>query len=409
MYRKRINLLFLALLISCAVTAQFRNKCNIDSIKESGFYSIPISPQISEYIKTDLSDIRIADQSAQWVPHILNWPNAQVSTAVVKSEMPIVNKETINAQTIVIIKNVPLATLSNFSVRVKNTSANRFASIGGSDDKLTWFTITDSLLLKDPLVYPDGSFFHILFPPVKYQYFRINIFNGKNDPLNVQTVITEREDLSEQVEKFIPNPINNFTQTDSSHYSFIKIENKDHFHVSRLRVLVASPKYFDRQVAFYTSYPGSIQQLLQTAPEKEFILSTNSSLEYDVPCNKSTFLVLLIKNRDNPPLKLRSIITMQERKQLIAYLEKGKRYQLLFNDSLSGFPDYDLQRFKDTIPGAISILNTGKIETLSGQNATSAIKKDNKWWIWPTIIVVVLLLGYFTITLARDMNKQSAG
>ena len=403
----RIKLLVLALLFSCTISAQFRNKCSIDSIKESGFYSVPISPQLTEYIKTDLSDVRIVDEEGRWVPHILKLRNARALTTVVNSLLPIVDKKTDNSQTIVIIKNVPSATLSNFSVRVKNTSANRFASISGSDDKLIWFTITDSLLLKDPQVYLDTSLFHILFPPVTYQYFKIVILNGKNDPLNVQSVGTEQEVLPEKVTRFIPNPTNNFSQADSALYSLIKIENKDHFHVSRLRVLVASPKYFDREVAFYTSYPGSIKQLLQTAPEKEFTLSTNSSGEYDVPCNKSKSLVLLITNKDNPPLKLQSIITMQETKQLIAYLEKGKRYQLLFNDSLAKFADYDLQRFKDTIPTTISILNTGKIELLGGQTATTAIKKNNKWWIWPTIIAVVLLLGYFTMALARDMSKQS--
>jgi len=389
------------------MTAQFRNKCDLDSIKESGFYSILVSPRLSEYIKTDLSDIRIADQRGQWVPHILSWLNARASTVVVSSVMPILYKETINSQTTIIIKNGQLAILSNFLIRIKNTSANRFASISGSDDKLSWFTITDSLLLKDPQIYPDSSFFHILFPPVAYQYFRIVIFNGKNDPLNVQDVLTEQEDLPEKVERFISNPANDFSQTDSSHFTLIKIENKNHFHVARLRIVVASPKYFDRQVAFYTTYPGSIQQLLQTVPDQEFAISTNSSGEYEVPCNKSKSLVLLIRNKDNPPLKLRSIITMQERKQLIAYLEKGKRYQLFFNDSLAGFPDYDLQRFKDTIPKTLSVLNIGEIEFLTGHSATSAIKKDNRWWIWPTIIAVVLLLAYFTMSLARDVNKQS--
>ena len=407
MFRKRIDVLLVAIVFPCGIMAQFRNKCSVDSVKESGFYSIAISPQLSEYVKLDLSDLRITNAKGQWVPHIINWQHPSTTGGILRFAMPIITKETANSQTTIVMDNVQSAALSNFSLTVKNTSANRFASISGSDDKAMWFTITDSVLLKDAKVYPDSSVFSIFFTPVNYQYYRIIILNGKNNPLNVQTVATEHEGLPEKIERFIVNPENSFSQTDTSQYSLIKIPNKDHFHVSRLRILISSPKYFERQVAFYTSYPGSIQQLLRKVPEKEFTISTNNSSEYDLPLSKSNSLLLLIENKDNPPLKLSSIATMQERKQLVAYLEKGERYQLVFNDSLATSPNYDLRRFQDTIPTAVSVLNTGKIELLAGSKANTGIIKSNKWWLWPTIIVVVLFLGYLTMTLARDVNKHN--
>jgi len=43
------------------------------------------------------------------------------------------------------------------------------------------------------------------------------------------------------------------------------------------------------------------------------------------------------------------VITEQEPKQIIVYLEKEKKYHLLMDDSLASKPVYDLQQFKDSI------------------------------------------------------------
>src|SRR5688500_20351508 len=87
------------LLSICSQAQQFHHSCVLDTVKETGFYSIPVSPQLSAYIKTDLSDIRIADEKEQWVPHITKYPGQNRTTDVVYSTLPIIKKESAKSKT----------------------------------------------------------------------------------------------------------------------------------------------------------------------------------------------------------------------------------------------------------------------------------------------------------------------
>jgi hypothetical protein len=122
--------------------------------------------------------------------------------------------------------------------------------------------------------------------------------------------------------------------------------------------------------------------------------------------NDSVFY-LLIENNDNPPVRIEDISTEQGNKELIAYLEKGKTYQLLFDDLNGVAPTYDLSQFQSSIPRSIKQLNTGDIKTISSDSIISKTKKNTNWWIWPAILVVILLLGYLTWGLTKDMKKSN--
>jgi len=68
---------------------------------------------------------------------------------------------------------------------------------------------------------------------------------------------------------------------------------------------------------------------------------------------------------------------------------------------------YDLRQFQNSIPKSIQGLNTGNIKAISGSSASFQTKKNIGWWIWPTILVVIILLGYLTWGLTKDMKKSS--
>ncbi len=404
---KRNKFLIIGLLLSLPAAGQFQHTCMIDSIKEAGFYSIPISPELSAYIKTDLSDLRITDEKGQWIPHIINWLYSHSTNDPVNFEMPILKKENTNSQTILIIRNNSGNKLSNLFLNVKNATINRFASLSGSDDQVNWYTITDSLLLKDQAISDDKTFLKIFFPPVNYNYYRIIISNGKKDPLNIQEVINEGSALPEKAERFIVNPESAFSQIDSTGYSLIKIENVNNFHVSKLTIHISSPKFFERKAGLFTSYAGSIHEMLKRTSNTDFAISSNSSGEYTIPIINNRVFYLLVENKDNPPLQVAGITTEQDKKEIIAWLDEGKNYRLLFDDSLAHAPDYDLQQFSGKIPKSVATLNVGKIEVINERKINLTSKKNHKWWIWPIIVVVILLLGYSTLTLTRDVNKQN--
>jgi len=402
--RNRFGIIFLLIPWS-AGAQQFRHTCMIDSVKESGFYSIPVSPDISAYLKTDFSDIRIVNEKGQWIPHIINYPYNNKSHEFAYFDLPIIKKENANSQTTIIVGNNGNHDLSDLFINVKNAIVNRFASLSGSDDQLKWFTIRDSILLKDTeLILDNQPALKIYFPPVNYPYFRIIIFNGKNDPLNIQKVMNDGPPLPEKDEQYISNPKAGFIQSDSSGYSLIRIENKNNFHVSRININIPSPKYFERKASLYTAYAGSIKGMRQANPVAELTLSSNSTGDYNLPLLKSRVFYLLLENKDNPPLQMATITTEQGNKEIIAYLEKGKSYRLLFDDSLAMAPDYDLKSF---VRNTIGKLNVGEISAANQTTIKVAAGKNKNRWIWPSIILVIVLLGFFTLSLTREIKKTN--
>jgi hypothetical protein len=88
--------------------------------------------------------------------------------------------------------------------------------------------------------------------------------------------------------------------------------------------------------------------------------------------------------------------------EIIAYLEKGKKYLLLGGDSMMKSPDYELRHFKDSIPAVSPILNIGPVEAI---NTMQKQVEGKSSWLWPSIIVMVLVLGVLTLKLLREMKR----
>lgn len=397
----------LSLLLSTFTQAQFRHSAVLDSVKEPGFYAIIVSPQLSTYTKTDLSDIRIADEKGQWVPHIIHYPGQNRAIDVAYFELPIIKKENASSKTVLIIRNPGNPPLSNLYLTLKNTAASRFAALSGSDDNKSWFSIADSLLLGQPDVFDNNKVaLKISFPSVSYSYFRLAIDNGKNDPLNVLEAMNYGTALPDRVQRFIANPKASFQQKDSTGFSLIRIDNGNSFHFNKLTIHISSPRYFERKVRLYASPVNSIYSALQTTPVANFLLSSAITNGYETPLLKNRFFYLLVENNDNPPVQVEAVSTSQQNKVLIAWLEKNKHYQLVFDNPNSVAPDYDLKRFQNLIPESVQQLNTGDIKAISTGSDMIEKKENFNWWIWPVILVVMALLGSLTWALTKDMKKS---
>src|SRR5882672_12772849 len=64
------------LFISSVLKAQhFSEKAKLDTVSKTGFYSINITPELSSYLKTDFSDLRIADENEQYQPYVISSAN----------------------------------------------------------------------------------------------------------------------------------------------------------------------------------------------------------------------------------------------------------------------------------------------------------------------------------------------
>ncbi len=408
--RKKTNSILLLMVLSClqSFPQQFRNTASLPIVNVDSFYGIPITPELSSYLKPDLSDIRIVDEKGQWIPHIINWSLKNVTNHNLLLDLPVLSNNKGDQATTLILDNRSSQEISNLLLVIKNSAASRSAVVSGSDDRKNWFTITDSIVLSSTETISENKIaFRIKLPVVNYQYFKITIYNGGKDPFNIQEVISSVPGDTRIRELYLSNPPIQFTQTDSIGYSLIKAINDSAYHFDKFSVDIASPKFYNRRVKMYIKNSvESIKSLLSAYPDREYVFSSGYTGNYETSRLKDKIIYLLIENNDNPPLKINSITTRQLSKELVSFLEKGHQYKLLFNDSAAVAPEYDLQKFQSQIPGALMKLTPGKISIADKATQTTQVKDSKKQWLWPALIIVLALLGYFTWTFNKDLKKR---
>ena len=411
MKKKLFSCLGFYLLFSFASFAQkegYQYTANIEPIKETGFYNIILTPEIKAHLKTDYSDLRIINNAGKWVPHLLRWPNLERTEESVLWDLSITKKESNNVFTEIVAKTT-LTTVSNLRIKLKNTDAERFGTLTGSDDNITWFIINDSIQIKPAKSGEKNiSTFIIAFPPNNYQFYKIYIHNKGRAPYNILAISTSSEARTEDADTGLPqsfeNPASISLQKDSGRFSYISVIQPSPFHVDKIGLKVSGAKYFYRKVDLYIpvskdhsiSNPGRFQQ--------SFSIANNSTLQFTIPLSNSKTFYLIIHNEDNIPVKVDGVKTYSNLTVATAYFEKANKYSLIFGNASAGFPNYDLPQLPLNLHHTIPALGIDQITTVKHSNTNNSRGINKKWVVWLAIIAAALTLVFFTYKLISEIN-----
>jgi len=396
-YRNNIALVFLFLLVGLAqAQAQFKSKATLQTPDSTCFYSIEITPAISGFVKTDLSDIRILDEQQKQVPFIIR--NAAVRKIDNRFDTLSVlqNKVDDSGRSIIVVQNKSQEKLDGFTLVIKNADVLRSALLMGSDDEKNWYSIIENIYFSNASsVEKDDYLQQINFPLSGYHFYKIVINNGKNAPLNITSIIKSVTEELKAIDPYISNPDIKFSQKDSTDgYSYIFVENPSGYHIEKIDLDVKGPKFFKRELAIEAGFSNY-----------SYTVKADSNHSLITPVFNDKKWTIKIYNGDNPPLAVMALRTFQSRKQLIASLDAGKKYALFLNDSAAKAPSYELQNFKDSIPQVVKSIAVGSIEKNVTENATKV--EASKKWLWITLLVVLAVLAFFTMRLVKDVQTKN--
>ena len=378
----------------------FLYKAALDTAPQQGFYQIVLRPALAARLQPGLQDIRIADGDGKQVPYILRSDIPSFSESRFK-EMPILsNKKEADKQTHVVIENNTGQALSELLLVIKNTDANRSATLSGSDDNSNWYVIKENITLNHFFTTEGDRFVQALdFPNSQYKYFKI-ILNGK-DLLPVNIVRAGIYEQSFINGKYMPLPAPRLLQKDSGDkYSYIFLRFDDEYFIDRLELQVGGPRFYKRALQVYAGSIGSAVEL------GEYSLRPDTPAIFPIGI-KTNHLLLKIQNDDNPPLHISAAAAFQLNKYLFTWLEKGKTYTLLFGDSAAIAPVYDLQYFKDSIGKTPAYVAYGKTEyNKRDEKQAVAAPKNNRILIWAALGAVSIVLLLLTAKMARQIKQR---
>jgi len=400
-------LLFCIITVFCnAQTEGYKFYAALDSVKTSGFYTINLVPEITAHLKTDYSDLRIVNDSGKWVPHVLYSDNSNRSFDIVFMDLKFIKKEDSKLKTILLIENRDSIT-SNIGLVIRNTTAERYCTLSGSDDNQKWFVINDSILINPS--FDNNSTentFVINFPSSNYKYFKLIIYNNNKDPFDIKSVINRTPPALELYSIFgsMQNPLPKIEQQDSGKISYVKITQAQPYHFDQIDLSLSGVMYFSRKADLYIpdnkthsfANPG---RLLQS-----FTLSNNSTLQFKIPLSNAPVFYLLINNEDNLPLKVSEVKTNNSYHSVTCYLEQGDNYRLFLDNISATAPNYDLKQLAKNMPG--KILKTGQIIAIENKIPVLIPVKNNNWILWTSIIAVLFVLLLFTKKIVTEVNKR---
>ncbi len=399
MSRIHNHILWILCFCSFVANAQsFKSKAAIEPVSQTGFYAISITPELSSYLKSDCSDLRIVDEKENAVPYIVRSNLPFIKPASYKLFKIISNELADSGRSTIIIENPDKEKINDFFLKIKNASVSRTIDLSGSDDKSHWFSITENIYLEKKFVTDDDSYMeNIDFPLSSYHYFRLTIYNGKNDPLNIISAGRYIGEEQKTISPIIENPLLKFSQKDSNHVSYITLFNPNLYHVGFVSMHLKAPKFFKRDV----------EMIASGETLGNFIISSDSVFQFNLPVFKDSLFEIRINNEDNPPLVVASVSTGQEPKKVIAYLEAGVHYILQLNNDSVAAPHYDLQSFADSISSNVPEVKLSNIENLLTPTAPVSNNFFKQAWVWPVIIFVLILLVLFTLRLSKEVEKKN--
>ncbi|MGZ4056999.1 MAG: hypothetical protein ACXVPM_18965, partial [Bacteroidia bacterium] len=258
------------------------------------------------------------------------------------------------------------------------------------------------------------SYTTLNFQNTEYNYFRLK-FNDDSSPRITVSNAYAYENVS------VPGnynelKINDWKQTDNKSVrpgkektSEIIVNFPYPYLIDHIMISSKSKSDFYRNINVYGS--NGTFHTKKGDIENWFIINTSvlSSEENNpIDCNDAATKKLKIEiiNYDDEPIEISDIKAYGEQCRLVANLPVSDNVYLAYGKQNDHAPTYDLVHFKEKIPAALSEINYGKeeIKLNCSTGATNPVVQ-NKKWLWIAMAGVIVIIGFFALSMVRKEQK----
>lgn len=204
---------------------------------------------------------------------------------------------------------------------------------------------------------------------------------------------------------FLPIPDPKILQKDSSdRHSYFWLQYDDNYRIDRISFVITGPALYKRTAAIST--------LPRNAMPAATITIDPADSVFRLPPLRANRLLIEVANHDNAPLVITRVATSQLGIYLLTYLQPGHEYWLMAGDSKVNTPDYDLHYFTDSMPVTPLAIGLGPLRRfLDRERRTN--KPSGRWisrnpgvLLWSVLTLILLLLLYVSVKLARAIDKK---
>ncbi len=275
----------------------------------------------------------------------------------------------------------------------------------GSQDQSTWFTVLDDYrIVSVKNEWTDYQFTELIFPDAVYRYYRLFIPEKEKKPVLRKASLKSREQEAgiarSYASAFRVSPKNRETKQ-----TVISVQLSQPVPLSRLQVHISDRFDYYRPVTIDYLTDSVKTEKGWHYQYRTLTKGTLSSLEKNTFRFKSTItsrLRITIDDRDNEPLHIGDIRVQGPEHTLIARFTEPADYFLVYGNRKAGLPNYDLAQFSDKVPADAPSLHLQAEEQLRPSPSADNPLFSNSAWLWAIIVVMVLLIGVFTVRMMRN-------
>lgn len=383
----------------------YKYQRELTGIKES-WHKLELPNDLFEKVSSDFSDIRIIgitkSNDTIEVPYIINLLTTEVSESDVNYKL--INQTSNNSGYYFTFELQNEQSVNQLKLEFQEQNFDWKTKLEGSTDQIEWFTINDDFrILSIHNNFTNYSYTTLSFSEVKYKYLRL-LVKSKKKPNLLSSKITEKKIVEGSYNNYEIHKTN-ITNDKDSKSTIIDIELKKFVPISYLNMEIKNDYDYYR--------PITLKYLIDstTTPKGQIynyrtigtgILSSFENPEFSFRNIKSNKIRLIINNNDNQPLDIGTITLQGNKYELVARFVKEAKYYFIYGNANSRLANYDIKNFTNRIPENLQELTLGdEFAITKNVQPDPGALFQNKIWLWLIMVVIVLLLGWFSIRMLK--------
>lgn len=384
--------------------SNYNYKRDISKPKDK-WHKIVLPDDIFKSISSSLNDIRIFgianNTDTVEVPYILK--ELKEDTTIKEIPFRIINTSSKDDLYFFTFETFSDVTINHINLNFDQDNFDWNIKLEGSPDLSDWFIINENsriLSIKNPQA--NYKYTGLQFPDSRYRYYRIQ-FNSSIKPMLKSAFLSKeiKDSLNKKQYPVLRTIIKNDKPLKQT---IIETELISVYPVSSVKITVKDRNDYYRYVRIETASDS-----IKTQNKWDYIYYTVysgvlSSFEEQKLNFESVFakkIKIIVNNNDNEPLQYGNIEVKGNVFELTARFDKEADYFLVYGNKNSVLPKYDLENFNDKIPSALSYLSLGNEAPILRDQSVSSPLFENKLWLWLIMFVIILLIGWFSLSMIR--------
>ncbi|MEM9545615.1 MAG: DUF3999 family protein [Bacteroidota bacterium] len=373
---------------------------------DTGWNDIVLPQEIFSKANESLSDLRIyridpRNQMAIEQPYIIDIQEAKKEKK--EAEFKIINTtrtKGLNSYTFELSNQEPV---NNIHLDFANPNFDWEVHLEGSMDQNSWSSITHNYRIVS-IKNQNTSFEYtdLSIPESKFNYYRITFPSLKRPNLRAATLTKEVQSKSSYTSYTIENP--KITEDEKYRSTIIELDLGRKFPVSQIELKCTTEKDYYRPIkieAVIDSFQSGNDWRYRYTQLYQGTLSSVNENVFSFFNRQFQKFKVTVKNFNDQPLDFSEFNIRGPNYHLITRFDDSENLFLCFGNEEANRPLYDISYFKNNIPETINRATLdAPIYFSSGNDDKSPI--FNKWWLWGIMILVIVLLGSFTLKMLKE-------